>query len=93
MVRDALIKLGRKPGLGLRQLRGRPYRKLTEVALLKVDVKGSRWHWVVWDGQRVFDPERPERKRYSVSSFLLVTDHAEGSTGNASILKSARLTP
>jgi hypothetical protein len=72
MLKTALSRFGRKPAARLIPLRGRSYRSLTRTSLLKVNVDGSHWHWIVWNGKQTFDPEKPDRKRYRATSYLPV---------------------
>ena len=47
-LRDALRQLGRRPASRLRPLRTRRYQDIKGCALLKVNARGTEWHWVVW---------------------------------------------
>jgi hypothetical protein len=75
----ALIKLKARPHTARFQLLGRRrYQSLPSKALLKVNCVGTTdisggWHWAVWTGERVIDPETPPRKWFRrATSYLLV---------------------
>ncbi|MGO9005103.1 MAG: hypothetical protein ACLQB4_04975 [Beijerinckiaceae bacterium] len=74
-LRDALIRLGRRPSRRLVKFRG--YSVLEYDAILKVNLynNGAEWHWVAWDAKRkrILDPwEPPYIKRYRPVAVLPV---------------------
>ena len=71
-LRDALIRLGKRPAARLRAVPKGGYRDIEGCALLKVNPRGIEWHWVVWDGKRIIDPGDPPYKRYRAISYLAV---------------------
>ena len=70
----ALASLGCEVGDRLVPLRTRRFQDLGCDAILKVNKRRSKWHWVVWDHQRqrVLDPLEPPSPRIEASSYLRV---------------------
>ena len=71
-LREALLRLGKRPAARLRPIPKGRYRDIEGCALLKVNPRGNEWHWVVWDGKRIIDPGDPPYQRFRAVSFLAV---------------------
>lgn len=73
-IKDCLKMHGVKAAQRFRPLRSKSYRTLQCVAVLKVNLRADgNWHWVMWDGEKILDPERGTPGRYKAISYLQVS--------------------